>query len=135
MDSAAEHSGHVLRSLAIDAAFRSASKRMPGVSHQEFLRATEDWEVFPLSAVGKICGALLINGAEVHACVEAWAHKRWVSKAVLKKFRDVTEEHGYCLTRVGLEMEQGHKFVAQLGFEPVRIHGDSVIYYRRAYGN
>jgi hypothetical protein len=102
------------RRLALKKAYLSAKERMP-LTEDEFLKAVETWEVFPVKG-----GAVLVNGSEIHACILPEAFGKWLSKRVLKKtLMTVLEKHGRAITKVTLGNDQGERFVKRLGFQKI----------------
>jgi GNAT superfamily N-acetyltransferase len=102
------------RRLAIKAAYQSAKDRLE-LSEEEFIKAVESWDVYPVTG-----GAVLINGEQIHACVLPDAHGRWLSRRVLKEtIGAVLRKHGRAVTSVRLGNESGERFVARLGFQKI----------------
>lgn len=104
------------REDAIRAAFDSASDRMPGVSLDQFRAATADCAVTPVRVDGRIVGAILVSGAEVHACIRPEGFRRWVSKRLMRVLDSVVATHGYAVTRVRESNGAALGFVRRLGF-------------------
>jgi hypothetical protein len=100
---------------AITAAYMSAQARMGAVTLDEFRAAVKDCAVHPVSVQGKIAGAVIVNGAEVHACILPWAHKRWFGRGQARILNDIIAKHGYATTSA--TTAAGREFVERLGFK------------------
>lgn len=100
----------------IRAAYESAADRLNGLSFDDFSRALDRCEVHPVEVLGKTAGAIVVSGAEVHACVLPWARGLWLSKRMLRVLGGVIQKHGYALTTA--TTEEGRQFVERLGFFP-----------------
>jgi len=95
-------------------AYLSAKDRFD-LTEEEFLKAVESWEVYPVKG-----GAVLIKGEQIHACVLPEAFGRWVTKkAIRETLGKVLEEHGRAVTSVKLGNVVGERFVARLGFQKI----------------
>ncbi|WP_208281463.1 hypothetical protein [Massilia oculi] len=95
-------------------AYQSAADRLGGMSFEEFVAATAEFEVHPVHAGGRLCGAVLVHGAEVHACVLPWARGRWFGKSEAALLNRVIDQHGEATTSA--TTEAGRRFVERLGF-------------------
>lgn len=109
---------------ALNIAYQSAADRMPGVTLEQFRAALAGAEVHPVTVDGNTAGAVIVQGAEVHACVLPWACGRWMSRAMLRVLDDVIARHGRAETSA--TTEAGRKFVQRLGFVP---SGDKWVKY------
>jgi GNAT superfamily N-acetyltransferase len=93
-------------------AYLSAKDRLD-LSEEEFLKAVESWEVYPVKG-----GAVLIKDEEIHACVVPEYFGRWITKGLIKKTLGmVLEKHGRAVTRMSAGNKAGAKFVYRLGFQ------------------
>ncbi len=101
---------------AIEAAYLSAMDRLGPVSLDDFRSAVARCEVHPVEVAGETAGAIVVRGAEVHACVMPWAHGRWFNKAMAGILNSVIRRHGYAYTTA--TTEAGRRFVQRLGFKP-----------------
>lgn len=106
--------GQSIRDQAIEAAFMSAQDRMPGVDLEAFTAAIAGWDVHPVALDGVISGAILVNGAELHACVLPAARGRWFNRRAASILADVIRRHGEALTTA--TTPAGRAFVERLGF-------------------
>jgi hypothetical protein len=93
-------------------AYLSAKDRLD-ITEEEFLKAVESWEVYPVNG-----GAVLINGEEIHACVIPEYFGRWLTKKTLREtLGKVLEKYGRAITRMASGNKAGAKFVSRLGFQ------------------
>ena len=103
----------------IEAAWLSLVDRFP-VSFEVFSAACEAVEVFPVVVDAELAGALLVKGAEIHACILPQFKGRWLTRKELRVMDAVIEKHGYAQTSA--TTAEGEYFVKRLGFEQ---HGDT----------
>ena len=95
-------------------AYLSAKDRFD-LTEEEFLKAVESWEVYPVKG-----GAVLIKGDQIHACVLPEAFGKWVTKKAIKEtLGKILEKHGRAVTSVKLGNVVGERFVARLGFQKI----------------
>jgi hypothetical protein len=94
------------------------------VSFDQFKRSIADWEIHPVTLDDESIGAVLVNGPEVHACING-GYGRWVRRAQLRILHRVMEKHGYAQTHA--TTEAGREFVDRLGFKP---YGDAFRRYK-----
>jgi hypothetical protein len=103
------------RSLALKAAYQSAKDRL-ALSEEEFIKAVESWDVYPVNG-----GAVLISGEQIHACVLPHAFGRWLTRKVLKNtLWKVLKKHGRAVTSITSGNRAGERFVAELGFRKIK---------------
>lgn len=117
-----------LLSDALDAAYESMRDRAD-IGKESFLEAVKDWECFPVHVNGKLVGAVLRDGPEIHACIKPEGFGRWIFKSQLRILADTIEKHGYALTSVAPGNMDGHNFVTALGF--TRIAKNPLWKYRK----
>lgn len=87
------------------------------MSFDEFAAAVRDWEVEPVEVGGQLVGAVLMRGAEIHACIKPEGFGRWLSRSVLRRtLAQVVREHGRAETVVTTGNAVGDAFVRRLGF-------------------
>jgi hypothetical protein len=104
------------RHEALQAAWESCRDRWP-IGYDEFAQAMQGWSVEPVRVDGRIVGAVLMRGAEVHACIRPEGFGRWLSRRVLRStLARVVAEHGRAETTVTTGNEAGEAFVRRLGF-------------------
>lgn len=101
------------RSIAVAAAYEAIAPRVD-FSHGEFAAATAHWKVYPVNLAGQCYGAVMVNGPEIHACVQAHARRRWVNRRLLGVLRDVVKHNGLAVTSA--TTVEGEQFVRRLGF-------------------
>lgn len=97
----------------IQAAYESAKDRMD-LSLEEFERAIDGADVFPLEVGGETAGAIIVIGAEIHVCVMPQYERRWANKRAVSVLNDVIEKHGYATTKPSTQ--RGEEFVKRVGF-------------------
>ena len=97
----------------LEAAYLSLKDRT-GASFEEFKAACRDCEVHPIYAYGRIGGAVIVKGPEIHACILPFAQRRWLNKASIQIMNDVIAVHGFAQTHV--TTDAGRIFVERLGF-------------------
>ena len=99
---------------AIMAAFESVKSRAPELQFDVFEAYVSDAEVHPVSVDSKPVGAVIVKGAEIHACVLPEARGLWFTRRLLAVLRDVIAKHGYAVTSA--TTPDGVAFVRRLGF-------------------
>jgi hypothetical protein len=97
-------------------AYQSVAPRMPGLSLAEFDRRTVHFDVHVLKVDGSVCGALMVHGNEIHACVLPWAKGRWFSRHAARVLNGLIDQFGEVTTSA--TTQDGRRFVLALGFEP-----------------
>lgn len=112
------------------AVYDSMVDRLHGLSYPKFLLLSKEWEIHPLRVEGKIVGALLVDGVEIHACVKPEGFKRWLTKPVLRILDNIIKEHGFALTRVTEGNTVGIEFVERLGFHFNTVWNNTIIYIK-----
>lgn len=109
-----------MSSDALYTAYRSVLPRLPGLTFEQFRDATARCRVEPVVVRGEIAGAVLIQGAELHACILPAFFRRWLTRSVLRRtLHAVLDEHGRAITRTTAGNEVGAAFVARLGFTKI----------------
>ena len=111
------------REEALLLAYQSAAPRLDGMTFNAFAAATQSFEVHPVHVGKRPCGAVLVRGTEMHACVQDWARGRWFGRREAALLDRVIEQHGEATTSA--TTEAGRLFVERLGFI-----NDSGIYRR-----
>lgn len=115
------------RLAALDAAWASMRGRTKAPREAFDLLASAS-EVHPVVVDGAIVGAVIVTGAEVHACVLPAAFGRWMGRQALQVVRDLVARHGRATTSVQKHCYAGVKFVQRLGFREIRREGDVIRY-------
>lgn len=100
--------------LGVIEAYESAKDRLNGMTFDEFKDYTKDFEVIPMYADGKVCGALMIHENHIHACILSWAEGKWFSRKAARVLNRVIEQFGEAITSA--TTEKGRAFVLALGF-------------------
>ncbi len=95
-------------------AYESARDRMAGVTFEQFAAEVADFDVHPVKVRGRLCGAVLVRGKEVHACVMPWARGRWFGRPEAALLSQIIDSHGEATTTA--TTEDGRRFVERLGF-------------------
>ena len=85
------------------------------IEYEDFERFCKGCEVFPVTLDGDTVGAVIVKGAEIHACI-ASGFKRWFRKEQAAILNAVIEKHGYAETTA--TTPEGAAFVKRLGFAP-----------------
>lgn len=93
-------------------------------------------EVHDVTVDGKDVGAILVIGAEIHACILPEGFGRWCNRRAVRVLNDVIKRHGYATTSVSDGNESGMRFVERFGFRLIETVG-AVRRYRKdtAYGH
>lgn len=99
---------------ALRLAYESARGRLDGVTFEQFVEAVADFEVHPAHARGRLCGAVLVRGREMHVEVLPWARGQWFNRQHAALISRVIETHGEATTTA--TTEEGRRFVERLGF-------------------
>lgn len=79
-----------------------------------FAAAVSSFEIHPVHACGRPCGAVLVHCKEVHACVLPWARGRWFTRKEAELLNRIIDAHGEATTSA--TTDQGRVFVERLGF-------------------
>ncbi len=103
-----------IRLEAVKAAFESCKDRLGGISLDQFLMLTEPFEVFPMYANGRLCGAVFVYENHIHACILPFGEGKWFSRKAAKILNRVIENYGEAITTA--TTEEGRRFVLGLGF-------------------
>jgi hypothetical protein len=120
------------RNDAIRAAFESAADRLPEQTTLEaFAAAAAGWDCHPVRVGGRIVGAVLSHGPEMHACVKPEAFKRWITRELLALVDATAQRFGRVHTRAGTEA--GRRFVQRLGF--VQDPSDTTLFVKVSHGH
>lgn len=105
-----------LRHSALRAAWESCRDRWP-VEYEQFAEAMRGWDVEPVEVGGRIVGAVLMRGPEIHACIKPEGFGLWLSRRVLRDtLVRLVAEHGRAETSVATGNAAGEAFVQRLGF-------------------
>lgn len=99
----------------LHAAWLSTEGRLAGMSFFHFAQSLANAEVNEIQVEGKTCGAVIVIGSEIHACILPWAKGRWFGRKAVRILNRVIEEHGEATTHA--TTEEGRRFVQALGFE------------------
>ena len=83
---------------------------------EQFKDFAKDAEVHDVFVDNKDVGAVIVIGAEVHACIKPEGFKRWYGKAQRRILNNIISKHGYATTSVTEGNAVGDKFVRGLGF-------------------
>lgn len=116
--------------MSLETAFESVRQRAP-VSWEQFKAIPA--EVHTMTVDGEDVGAVLVVGAEIHACILPKGYGRWCGKKAVRVLNDVIKRHGYATTSVIEGNGDGERFVERFGFRFVGSDG-AVRRYRRDYG-
>jgi len=101
---------------ALRAAWESCRDRWP-VEYEQFAEAMRGWDVEPVEVGGRIVGAVLMRGPEIHACIKPEGFGLWLSRRVLRDtLVRLVAEHGRAETSVATGNAAGEAFVQRLGF-------------------
>jgi hypothetical protein len=95
-------------------AYESARDRMPGVTFEQFAAEVAGFDVHPVKARGRLCGAILVRGNEMHPCVMPWAFGYWFGRAEAALLNQIIDTHGEATTTA--TTEEGRRFIERLGF-------------------
>ena len=118
------------RRAALDAAWQSLQDRT-SAPRSAFDEATAGATVHAVEIDGRISGALVVIGAELHACVKPGAFGRWLHRPALRVLRDVVDAYGRATTSVQAHCGAGVQFVQRLGFREVGRDGGVIRYELR----
>lgn len=102
------------RDEALLLAYQSAADRLDGMTFSAFAAGAEPFEVHPVRVNGRMCGAVLVLGSEIHACVLPSARGRWFGRQEAALLNRVIEQYGEATTSA--TTEDGRRFVERLGF-------------------
>jgi hypothetical protein len=103
------------------------------MTFDEFLTYFGGWKCIPVDVESHPVGALLVNGPEIHACINK-GYGRWATKPLVRELERIKQEHGKAVTSVANGNRIGEQFVERLGFAKVR-ETDAVTYYEVTYGH
>lgn len=100
--------------IGLREAYESAAIRLGAMTFDQFAAAVADMTVHPIFADGKVCGAVLVRGSEIHACVLPWAAGKWFGRRAARVLNAVIDKHGEATTQA--TTQAGRRFVEALGF-------------------
>jgi GNAT superfamily N-acetyltransferase len=103
--------------------------RFPDLTLGQLKNDLSDFEVIPVIR-GKLIGAILRRGSELHALVIEAYRGKWFGKAELRLIRDTIKTFGHATTKVLNNHQMGHDFALRLGFE-VQYKDDLMTYYEK----
>lgn len=83
-------------------------------SFDQFKQFSSFCEIHPQYVGGVCCGAVLVFGSEIHACILPWAKGLWFSRRAIRLLNAVIAKHGKATTRA--TTDEGRRFVESLGF-------------------
>lgn len=98
----------------VELAYESCKDRLNGMTYEEFEQLTKPFEVHPMYADGKMCGAVLVINNHIHACILSWAEGKWFSRRAAKILNRIIDKYGEAITSA--TTEKGRAFVLGLGF-------------------
>ena len=116
-----------LRGQALDAAWESLRDRTEH-PRQAFDALAAQAQVHAVSVDGRIVGAILTIGPEIHACIKPEGFGRWLHRPALRLLRSLVSFYGRATTHA--TTPEGADFVTRLGFKPAGDHFE----LRGAYG-
>lgn len=85
--------------------------------YEKFVAETAAFAVHAMWSGGRICGALMVQEAEVHACILPWAFGRWFGRRAARVLNAIIDDFGEATTHA--TTEKGRLFVEALGFRNV----------------
>ncbi len=84
------------------------------MTFEQFEALSKQFEVVPMYANGKVCGALMIYENHIHACILSWAEGKWFNRKAARILNRIIEQFGEAITSA--TTEKGRAFVLALGF-------------------
>jgi|GEM_PF-1977077 len=105
----------MLRSEAIEKSFAAVESRLGGMTFNEFKVLTKEFEAVPIHYQGKLAGAMLVLGNEVHCCVDPTLKGKWFGRVALRTITRIINEYGEAISRASTE--DGKKILLSLGFK------------------
>lgn len=111
-------------SEALSKLYLSVSDRLQ-MDFDAFCQAVKDWKIVPLAENGKVIGAVMEKGNEVHigygdkptACIRG--HLR-------KTLKEVIDQYGCAVTFVQKDNQRGLNFCKRLGFVEKSLEKDKI---------
>jgi hypothetical protein len=100
--------------LGLKEAYESAKDRLNGMTLDEFVEETKDFEVTPVYYGGEVIGAILVKERHVHACIKPEFKGKWFGRVAVRIISEIVEKYGEALTSA--TTEDGIKIVESLGF-------------------
>ena len=100
----------------LEIALASLQARAPHITADAFSAAIADAVVHPVDVGGQPVGAVIVKGAEIHACIDPAARGLWMSRKLLRVLQAVVDQFGAATTHA--TTESGRQFVVRLGFVP-----------------
>lgn len=120
------------REAAVRAAFESAASRLPpDTTPEDFAAAVAAWACHPVKVDGRIVGAVLTLGPEVHACIKPEGFGRWLNRQLLRIVDDCIARFGCASTAANTEA--GQRFVRRLGFKPFPVNPNRFLKVRHGH--
>lgn len=105
--------------------YESVKDRLPSqVTHREYLKFLEDWEVIPIYEGEELIGTAIRQGTELH--VGFARQGNCIRRAIRRTIGEILRDHGEVTTVVQKTNQRGLKFCKRLGFEVEREFGEIV---------
>ena len=80
-----------------------------------FASSFGDWEIVPVAVDGRVTGAVMMKGCEIH--VASATPAKWISRGLIRRtLGRILQRHGRCVTYVRDANKRGQRFVERLGF-------------------
>ena len=112
-------------------AFEAVKDRLPsGFSFEQFLSKVTRFSFIPVKLKGKVVGAIMADGPEVHAAILPEAHNRWFNRTTIRWLNHRLSKFGKLVTKVLDDHTMGHEFAVRLGFRAVS-HSGNVTFYEK----
>ncbi|OWY32866.1 hypothetical protein [Herbaspirillum aquaticum] len=105
------------RAGLLDFVFQEVSKRFP-IAKAQFIAGMQRFEICPIEVGGKVVGAVMKCGPEIHIEVSDAGRRRWASKGFIRgQIAPLIAKYGFAETVVPEGNEAGLNFCKRLGFE------------------
>ena len=112
----------------IQAVYQSVSARS-GVTYDEFVERTADYEFIPVIEDGIVIGGVMVRGCEVHVGVVKTPSG--AMRGMLRRIlNEIHAKHSFVFTAVMIENSAGIRFCKRLGFTEAQ-RDELAIYYRK----
>lgn len=101
-------------------------ERWPGLTPEEAADRLHDFRFFDCNGA-----VVMVRGPEIHVAAPKELRGRWLTRANIRKvLGGIVSEHGFALSAVEHDNENGRVFVQRMGFEAVGVTPNGRTLYR-----
>lgn len=116
-----------VRTEAMIVAWHAKPNRKRGLREYISMLDNGCWDIKPVMSCGKVIGAVIARGPEVHVSVIPSFHRKWATPGLYRwAITDRIKRYGYVLTRGEPESE----FIKRAGFQKFGVYDGSTVFVR-----